>query len=475
MGGVARSELVCAVTDAGGFGMLGMVRESPELIENEVRLIRRHTARPFAVNLIPAATDDALLELQLEKCIELKVPAISLFWDLTETVVRRLRNEGILVICQIGSPEEAAAAERAGAQVLIAQGVNAGGHVRGKHSLEHLIPAIVGSTTIPVLGAGGLADGRDLASVLALGAQGAVFGTAMIATHEAFAHDYHKARILQAKEGETVLSTDFHVNWPKNARVRTLSNSVTKGTRGDPHSGQRTIIGYEGERPILLFSTDSPLRSMTGDFEAMALYAGTGADRISKILNASERVHLIANQAHDLMLSKTASPRFDGQYASPACVAHEMEGTYMGYASKDEILEVLNELLEAERAGARLTRRTVDEILRPDFKELILSIHRDEARWCAVLANAILELGGTPSKKTGPFLEKAMAIRDVQERLMFLNRGQEWVVKKLLRLLPTIRDGSLHGQLREMLESHDTNIKRVRQHQQQTSTLVERD
>ncbi|MGE0666191.1 MAG: nitronate monooxygenase [Sphingomonadales bacterium] len=475
MGGVARSELVCAVTDGGGFGFLGMVREPPELIEREVARVRDHTAQPFGVNLIPAATDDALLERQLATCVRLRVPVICLFWDLAGSVVRRLREEGITVVCQVGSSQDAAAAERAGAQILIAQGIEAGGHVRGNQSLERLVTDIVTSTDLPVLAAGGLANGGDLVTMLALGAQGAVFGTAMIATHESFAHDYHKTRILEAGEGDTVLGTDFHVNWPKGARVRTLRNSVTSGSRGNPHSGKRTVIGYEEDRPIYLFSTDSPLLSMTGDFEAMALYAGTGVGRIVRIMGAADRVRIFADQAQKMMQSKTVPPPPNGQYASPACAAHEMKGMYMGYASKGELLEFLNELLEAERAGARLTRRTADESIRPDMKELVLSIHRDEARWCAVLASAIVDLGGTPSRKTGAFLEKAMAIGDINERLNFLIRGQEWVVKKLRHQLPRVLDGSLHGQLREMLDSHDSNTQRLRHRQEQTKTLLQND
>lgn len=475
MGGVARSELVCAVIDGGGFGFLGMVREPPALIESEVARIRDHTAQPFGVNLIPAATDDALLQRQLATCIALRVPVVCLFWNLVEPVVRRLRDEGITVVCQVGSAKEATCAERAGAQILIAQGIDAGGHVRGNQSLECLVPDIVGGTDLPVLAAGGLTNGADLVSMLALGAQGAVFGTAMIATHESFAHDYHKTRILDAGPGDTVLGTDFHVNWPKGARVRTLRNSVTCGARGNPHSGERTVIGYEEDRPIYLFSTDSPLRSMTGDFEAMSLYAGTGVGRIVRIMGAADRVRIIADEAQKLIRSKTTPPAPNGQYASPACAAHEMKGTYMGYASKDELREFLNELLEAERAGARLTRRTADENMRPEMKELVLSIHMDEARWCAVLASAIIDLGGTPSRKTGAFLEKAMAIEDIDERLNFLNRGQEWVVKKLRHLLPRVLDGSLHGQLREMLESHDSNTQRLRHRQRQSTTSLQND
>jgi len=461
MGGVARSALVRAVTDAGGFGFLGMVREPPELIESEVRQVRAHTGQPFGVNIIPAATEPGLLQRQIDACLTLRVPVVCLFWDIAEPVIRRFRDHGVVVVCQVGSAAEAAAAERAGAEALIAQGVEAGGHVRGDQPLERLVPAIAEITDLPVLAAGGLADGADLVGVLSLGAQGGVFGTAMIATTESFAHDYHKARIVEARDGDTLLSEIFHVNWPAGAKVRTLHNSVTDGAHGDPHGGERVVIGHEGDRPIYLFSTDSPLRSMTGDFEAMALYAGTSCGRIDRIAGAREKVEAIVAQAHDLIGLPAPAARPAARYASPACSAHEMEDSYMGYATTDELLNILNELLEAERAGARLTRRTADQVSRPDTRELILAIHRDEARWCAVLAGAIIDLGGTPSKRTGDFLEKAMAIEDTDERLVFLNKGQAWVSRKLQTLLPTIRDAALHTQLHDMLTSHDSNIEKV--------------
>ena len=89
MGGVARSELVAAVTAAGGFGFLGMVRESPGLIRREVEALRRTGHTNFGVNIIPAATDRALLDLQIETIVELEVPAVGLFWDIDPSVVAR--------------------------------------------------------------------------------------------------------------------------------------------------------------------------------------------------------------------------------------------------------------------------------------------------------------------------------------------------------------------------------------------------
>ena len=182
MGGVARSELVAAVSQAGGFGFLGMVREPPSLMRQEIEAVRRVTSKPFGVNLIPAATEAELLERQLSTCIEQDVPVVALFWDLSKEVVQRLREAGIVVVCQVGSAKEGELAQRTGAQLLIAQGSEAGGHVRGTTPLRTLLPDVIASSSVPVLAAGGLVDGRDLVDALRLGAQGVVIGTAFLAS-----------------------------------------------------------------------------------------------------------------------------------------------------------------------------------------------------------------------------------------------------------------------------------------------------
>jgi nitronate monooxygenase len=300
MGGVARSELALAVTQAGGFGFLGMVREPPELIRHEVEAMRRGTSRPFGINIIPAATDPNLLESQVRTCVDLRVPVVTLFWDLRPDLVRHFRDAGTIVVCQIGSVEEGKAAQAAGAQALIAQGVEAGGHVRGTVPLRILLADLVPDCAVPVIAAGGMVDGGDLIDALRLGAQGIVVGTAFLAAPESFAHDYHRQRIVEATADDTVLTEMFHINWPIGAPVRVLKNSATRGERGDPF-GTRVVIGEEEGRPIYLFSTDSPSRVMTGDFEAMALYAGQGVDRINEIVPAGMRVARIVDQAKYLL------------------------------------------------------------------------------------------------------------------------------------------------------------------------------
>jgi len=332
MGGVARSELVAAVTDAGGFGFLGMVREPPTLILREVEALRRRGYGNFGVNIIPASTAPELLESQLATIIDLHVPAVTLFWDLDTRVVGRLRDAGITVVYQVGSADEAIAAERAGAELIIAQGVEAGGHVRGTTPLRVLLPEIAASVRVPVLAAGGLATGTDIVAAFALGAEGVVLGTALMATEEAFAHDFHKARLVAARGADTVLTGAFHINWPPGAPVRVLKSAVTAR---QAEAAARTVIGEEEGRPIYLNSTDSPLRSMTGDFAAMALYAGTGVGEIAAIEPAAARLRRLVAEAEAQLAA--VRPLALPQSSSAVCYVDEFAGAYTGTLTAAEL------------------------------------------------------------------------------------------------------------------------------------------
>lgn len=147
--------------------------------------------------------------------------------------------------------------------------------------------------------------------------------------------------------------------------------------------------------------------------------------------------------------------------SSPACLAHEADDAYMGYATTEEIASFLNELLEAERAGTGVALKSADAAGGTPFVELLRDIHRDEARWCAMLLRHLKALGAPASPRIGAFQEKAMAIDGLPERLAFLNRGQGWVVRKLGEMMPKVRDDDLHRDLADMLRSHEANIART--------------
>ena len=394
MGGPSRAALVGAVTAAGGFGFLGMVREPPALIRQDVEALRRTGHERFGVNIIPAATAPELLAQQLDTIIGLRVPVVALFWDLDAAVVKRLRDAGIIVVYQVGSADEAIAAERAGASLIIAQGREAGGHVRGTTPLRELLPAVVAAVDVPVLAAGGLGTGGDLVIAQALGADGVVLGTRLLASEESYAHPHHKRRLLAAGAEDTLLTDMFHINWPPGAPVRVLTSAVTAGARGPDRPEAPTVIGEEAGRPIYLFSTDSPLQSMTGDFEAMALYAGTGVGAVTAIAPAAEIVREIVAEA-------AVEPIAGAEHAvlsSPACSLAEVTGAYAGQLDAAEIaIEVaaLRNGLRALLAETLAADRTLGET--PPFTATALPL----AQWIMRLTPFAAPHGARPAPGDG--------------------------------------------------------------------------
>jgi len=129
--------------------------------------------------------------------------------------------------------------------------------------------------------------------------------------------------------------------------------------------------------------------------------------------------------------------------------------------NRAELLDFLNLMLEAERAGAKALLHVSKETDDKEAAELAKAVHLDEAKWCALLTKAIRALDGTPSDKTGQFYEKVMAVPDLGGRLALVNRGQEWVVRKLRDAIPRIAEAQLADDLTIMLTSHEENIATV--------------
>jgi 5,10-methenyltetrahydrofolate synthetase len=152
-----------------------------------------------------------------------------------------------------------------------------------------------------------------------------------------------------------------------------------------------------------------------------------------------------------------------GGYSSPACSAHEIAPGYFGEIpalSGDELISFLNVLLEAERAGARVLAAFLNDFERdsPAWKQLA-AVQRDEAKNCAILIDLIRRLNGTASAATGDFLDKALAVEGRVARLQFLNRGQQWVARKISEALPHVKQDFVRDALFAMHESHLLNIE----------------
>ena len=149
-----------------------------------------------------------------------------------------------------------------------------------------------------------------------------------------------------------------------------------------------------------------------------------------------------------------------GGYSSPPCFMHELDPVYLGYLPADEVLALLTELLEAERAGAKGTTALARAADDPALRAALTEVGRDEARFCAMLSGHIARLGGEPSRRTGAFYEKLLAVEGAPQRMALLNRGQGWVARKLRDAVPHIHDDALREDLRAMLRTHEENIAR---------------
>jgi hypothetical protein len=147
-------------------------------------------------------------------------------------------------------------------------------------------------------------------------------------------------------------------------------------------------------------------------------------------------------------------------YASPPCFMHELDPSYLGYMNRDELLTMLNELLEAERAGARGVAALARRQSEGPVGRALHDVAADEARFCAMLTRHIRRLGGQASRTTGGFYDKLMAQRELAAQLRLLDRGQGWVVRRLREALGRIGDDALHADLRDMLDVHERNIVR---------------
>jgi nitronate monooxygenase len=301
MGGAVGPALAAAVSNAGGLGMLVLWRADPETMRKQIREVRALTAKPFGVNL----NLEFAQEERLEVCLAEKVPIISFFWRDAGAMVQRAKDAGSIVLQTVSSAAAAQRAVQCGADIVVAQGWEAGGHVRGTVATLPLIPAVVDAVgATPVVAAGGIADGRGLAAVLALGAAGAWIGTRFLASREAAIHPHYRERLLGASEDDTVFLEDlFDVNW-RNAPHRVLRNKTvdTWEAAGRPPSGKRPGEGDVIARSrvagdIVRYQSYTPGADAEGDIEALALWAGQSVGLVSEVKTAGEIVREIVEEA----------------------------------------------------------------------------------------------------------------------------------------------------------------------------------
>jgi enoyl-[acyl-carrier protein] reductase II len=201
MGGVSYAELAAAVSNAGGYGVLGMAGTGPDFIREQMRQVKSLTEKPFGVDLLAASPES--LTASVEVIIEEGASAFIAGLGVPMPIMARLKAAGLKVMVVCGAVKHAVKAEQAGCDALICQGGEGGGHT-GLVGTLPLVAQAVEAVKIPVVAAGGLYDGRGLAAALALGAQGVWMGTRFIASSEAHAGDLYRQTILSAADEDTV-------------------------------------------------------------------------------------------------------------------------------------------------------------------------------------------------------------------------------------------------------------------------------
>jgi nitronate monooxygenase/enoyl-[acyl-carrier protein] reductase II len=299
--GIAGPELAAAVSNAGGLGTLGSVPLASSIGE-QIRRTRALTSKPFLANLVIAVLQGD----ELAACFDAGPPILGLFGGDPRPFVQDAHRRGIKVIPQVASVAEAVAAVEGGVDAIIAQGVEAGGHVLGTTSLSVVVPAIVDAVRpVPVIAAGGIADGRGLVAALALGAQAVSMGTRFLASDEAAVSPVYKELITRSRAEETVLTELFNIGW--NAPHRVLRNRAVSEWEdaGHPPPGKRpgegTIIGRVNVagQPMELprYSAIPPLPGFEGDAEYYCLYAGESCTLVNDIRPAAAIVRDIIREA----------------------------------------------------------------------------------------------------------------------------------------------------------------------------------
>ena len=282
MAWVATGELAAAVSSAGGLGIIGAGNAPADVIEKEIEKVRDLTDKPFGLNIMllsPFADD--IIELAIEK----KVPVITTGAGNPGKHVKRFQEVGSKVIPVVPSVALARRMERLKVDAVIVEGTEAGGHI-GELTTMALVPQVVNAVKVPVIAAGGVADGRGLAAVLALGAKGAQIGTRFVCSEECTASEDFKKAIVGARDRDAVV-TGRSTGHP----VRNLKNKLTK---------EIDRLEKKGAKPEEVEELGSgKLRDavIDGDVDQGSVMAGQISGMISEIKSVREIVDEIIEEA----------------------------------------------------------------------------------------------------------------------------------------------------------------------------------
>jgi enoyl-[acyl-carrier protein] reductase II len=277
MAGLSGPTLVAAVSDAGGLGHLGALRVLPGTLRDWIKQTRELTDKPFGVNLVPQYGGSEFFEAGFSVVLKERPEVISLYYGDFREVIPRAKDAGIITMVQVGTVADARKAVSDGADIIIAQGIEGGGHLtQGRVGLMALLPAVVDiAEGRPVIAAGAINDIRAVRAVRCLGAAGVWCGTAFLASLECDAHDAYKERIVGADTDKPKFLTGYSYGW----------------RYGTPH---RAIVGRGGWN-LLRFMGGGIRRIDNATMaDKLSLYAGQGVGQVNRIKPASDIVRELA-------------------------------------------------------------------------------------------------------------------------------------------------------------------------------------
>ena len=296
IGPASTPDLVVEVSEAGGLGTLAASWTPPTELRRQLAEIRGRLGRPFCVNLVLAFDQRERLEIALAE----GAPVVSFSWGVDGELIRAARAAGASVLVQVGDLATALSAVDAGADGLLLQGTEAGGHVEGTAPTLAFVRQVRRETRVPLVAAGGIGRPEEVADALAAGAEAVACGTAFLAAREANVHPLYLRRLLEASAADTTLTTAFEDGWP-DAPHRVIRNDTLERWEqaGCPAPGARpdegeTVATRDG-RPITRYRDAQPTRSTSGEIESMALYAGTSVSGVRKEEPAAAIVRRLAS------------------------------------------------------------------------------------------------------------------------------------------------------------------------------------
>lgn len=291
MAWVATGELAGAVSNAGGLGIIGAGNAPAEIVREEIRKVKQITTKPFGVNVMLLSP---FVDEVMDVIIEERVPVITTGAGNPGKYITRLKAIGCKIIPVVPSVSLAKRMERLGVDAIIAEGTEAGGHI-GELSTFVLIPQIADVVNIPVIAAGGIADGRGLVAALTLGAQGVQIGTRFICSDECTAHQRYKEAVLKAGDRDAVV-TGRSTGHP----VRNLRNKLTRKMSELESRGASVEELEEAGRGALRIAV------VEGNIEEGSVMAGQTAGMIQKIQPVKEIIEEIMTEAQEIVNKRCA-------------------------------------------------------------------------------------------------------------------------------------------------------------------------